>query len=57
MAVELGHLWMRPVNEALGLSVDLREMDQIYINARKRFGATLVPADGSGVRAVFQALA
>ena len=105
MAVELGHLWMRPVEEALGLIVDLRgeehiqralargrgviftaphlgawelaglwggsrfkittlyrqprvrEMDQVYTNARKRSGATLVPADGSGVRAVFQALA
>lgn len=105
MAMELGHLWMRPVKEALGLIVDLRgeehieralargrgvlftaphlgawelaglwggsrfkittlyrqprvrEMDQVYTNARKRSGATLVPADGSGVRAVFQALA
>lgn len=104
MAAELGHVWMRPIPEALARIVEVRgeehleravqrgrgmifagphlgawelaglwlgsrfpittlyraprvrEMESIYLNARKRGGAKLFPTDASGVRAIFQAL-
>ena len=104
MAAELGHLWLRPVDEVLARVVEVRgeehltrgiargrgvitagphlgawelaglwlgkrhpttslyraprvrEMEATYSAARKRGGASLFPADASGVRAIYEAL-
>jgi KDO2-lipid IV(A) lauroyltransferase len=105
MAAELGHLWLRPVEEVLALIVEVRgeehiragierghgvlvasphlgawellglwfakhfpltslfreprvrELEAVYSAARGRSGASLFPADASGVRALYSALA
>lgn len=104
MLLELGHFWMRPVEQILARVVEVRglehfehamargrgvicaaphlgawelasvwigartkvttmyrpprvrELEDLYTEARSRSGSKLVPADAGGVRAVFQAL-